>query len=83
MTILVEVRNKNQGGKHNVRVHRVTFDPADNSQLVEDGVILQPGESKEFVIWGSVRLAIEEEYENPSLCLTPIHQETDDQDPTV
>ena len=65
MTIIVEVKNKNQGGTHNLRVHRCIF--SEHGMEAEDGVILGPGASAEFTIWGDhVRLAIEEEYEVPN-----------------
>jgi hypothetical protein len=63
MTIQVEIKNKNQGGEHNIRVHKC-YMTADGLHA-EDGVIIGPGASVEFIIWKDVKLAIEEEYDVP------------------
>jgi hypothetical protein len=64
MTIQVEITHKNPTIQQNIRVHRVT--QGSGGLQVEDGVIIKPGESQTFIIWGDVKLAIEEEYEVPT-----------------
>lgn len=65
MTIIVKVSNENQGEMTgNIRVHKVHFNSG--GTLAEDGVIIGPGCSCDFTIWGTTRLAIEEEYEVPN-----------------